>query len=290
MKYLWLLLLYPVLSCGNNKFQNQLLKDVEYLSSDQLKGRKTGTPENAEAARFIAARFKKLGLKPYAPDYLHPFSFAENDTVLNGTNVIAFVPGRKKEVIVISAHYDHLGVINGKIYNGADDNASGTAGLLELARYFANREPNYTLLFAAFDAEEIMLQGSQAFIERPPVLLQDIRLNINMDMISHNNKGELYVAGIFHYPNLQSFLPKGFKSVKLLKGHDRPDQGIDDWTLQSDHGAFHVKKIPFLYFGVEDHKDYHQETDEYKNINKQFFLDAVEAIKQTILKIDKGMK
>ena len=298
MKNLLLLLLLPLCYCVNDSSDNkpvnnsstsQLLKDLEYLSSDSLKGRKTGTPENTVAARFIADRFKKLGLQSYTQDYFHPFSFKYNGAEVKGTNVIAFIPGTKKEAIVISAHFDHIGVADGKIFNGADDNASGTAALLELAAYFKDKKPNYTLLFAAFDGEEMMLQGSKAFVEQSPVPLQNIKLNINMDMISHNDKGELYVAGIFHYPNFEPFLPQGYKSVKLIKGHDKPEQKADDWTLQSDHGSFHLKKIPFLYFGVEDHEDYHRETDEYQNINKVFFLDAVEAIKQTITNIDKSM-
>lgn len=299
MKYLLLLLLLPLSFCVNDRSdskrinvssENQLLKDVEYLSSDSLKGRKTGTPENKVAAEFIASRFKKLGLQAYTGNYFQSFSIKDQDTVLKGANVIGFIPGHKEEVIVISAHFDHVGIIDGKIFNGADDNASGTAALLELAAYFKDKKPNHTLLFAAFDAEEMMLQGSKAFVKQPPVPLQNIKVNINMDMISHNDKGELYVAGTFHYPTLQSLLPEGYGSVKLLKGHDKPTQGSDDWTYLSDHGPFHEKKIPFLYFGVEDHEDYHRHTDEYQNINKRFFLDAVEAIKQTIINIDKGLQ
>jgi len=290
MKYLLLLLILPFGYCSHTQPANQLLTDLEYLSSDSLKGRKTGTPENTVAANFIASRFKQLGLQSYTTDYMQPFRFkGKGNAEIQAANVLAYIPGRKKEVIVISAHFDHVGVANGKIYNGADDNASGTSALLSFAAYFADKQPAYTLLFSAFDAEEMGLQGSKAFVANPPVPLENIKLNINMDMISHNDKGELYVAGTFHYPQLKSLLTKGYGSMKLITGHDNPKQGHDDWTFQSDHGPFHQKRIPFLYFGVEDHKDYHQETDEYRNINKTFFLDAAEAIKQTIIKIDKEL-
>jgi hypothetical protein len=86
---------------------------------------------------------------------------------------------------------------------------------------------------------------------------------------------------------LKQYLPKGYGSVKLIPGHDDPKLGrSDDWTNQSDQGSFNKVGIPFLYFGVEDHKDYHKESDEFKNINKTFFIDAVEAVRQTVKNID----
>ena len=289
MKQFLVLICFSLACCTANKPNNQLLKDVEYLSSYALQGRKTGTPENRIAARFIAERFKQLGLQSYTSDYLQPFSLGRRDSAVSAANVIAYLPGRRTEAIVISAHFDHLGVVGDKIFNGADDNASGTAALLHLAAYFAKRKPNYTLVFAAFDAEEMMLRGSAAFVEKPPLPLENIRLNINMDMVSHNDKGELYVAGTSHYPALKTFLPKTYRSARLLKGHDDPKAGRDDWTTQSDHFSFHRKNIPFLYFGVEDHKDYHRESDEFRNINQKFFIDAVELIKRTVVNIDKNM-
>jgi Zn-dependent M28 family amino/carboxypeptidase len=268
--------------------QPTLLNDIKYLSSDSMKGRKVGTPENHTAALFIAERFRSLKLKSYTKDYLDSFSFTNrNNEQINGANVLAYIPGNTDSVIVISAHFDHLGIKNGEVYNGADDNASGTAGLLSLAAYFSEHKPKHTLLFAAFDAEEQGLIGSDAFVAHSPVPLQKIIIDLNMDMISHNDKGELYVCGTFKYPQLKQYVVADYKSAKLLTGHDDPKLGNDDWTNQSDQGSFAKKNIPFLYFGVEDHKDYHKPTDDFKNINKVFFTDAVEAIKQTALNIDK---
>lgn len=234
-----------------------------------MKGRKVGSPENHTAALFIAARFKSLHLKSYSKDYLDSFTYTnKNNQEITGANVLAYIPGDSDSVIVISAHFDHLGVINGEIYNGADDNASGTAGLLSIANYFSEHKPHHTLLFAAFDAEEESLKGSKAFVTNPPVDLNKIIVDLNMDMISHNDKGELYVCGTFQYPELKQYLVS-YKSAKMLTGHDDPKLGKDDWTYQSDQGSFNKRKIAFLYFGVEDHKDYHKPTDDYENRSNQ---------------------
>ena len=284
-----LLILIPVVlfSFSSGKTQSTLLNDVKYLSSDSMKGRKVGTPENHTAALFLAERFRDLNLKSYTNGYLDSFTFTNrNNKEINGANVLAYIPGDTDSVIVISAHFDHLGIKNGEIYNGADDNASGTAGLLYVAAYFSAHKPKHTLLFAAFDAEEEGLQGSNAFIAHSPVPLQKIIIDLNMDMLSHNDKGELYVCGTFKYPQLKQYLVADYKSAKLLTGHDDPKLGNDDWTDQSDQGSFYKKNIPFLYFGVEDHKDYHKPTDDFENINTGFFIDAVEAIRQTVINID----
>jgi len=267
---------------------HQLLKDVEVLSSDQYEGRKTGT-KGAEMARaYLKERFKAIGLNAYSSSYEQPFSFNDDkQQVIEGKNIVGYVPGRNDGVIVVSAHYDHLGIVGKEIYNGADDNASGVAGLLQLAAYFVKNKPEHTLIFAAFDAEEMGLRGAEAFVANAPVALEKIRLNVNMDMISHNDKGELYVCGTFKYPELKKFIVVDDPDIKVLTGHDDPALGHDDWTDQSDQGAFNRKNIPFLYFGVEDHKDYHKASDEYRNINKAFFIKAVNAIQSIVGHIDK---
>ena len=273
-----------------NKLDNQLLKDVEILSSDAYQGRKTGT-KGAEMARaYIVDRFQKLGLKSYPQNvnYAQEFNFnARGGAKVNGTNIIGYLPGKSTNVVVVSAHYDHLGVVKDQVFNGADDNASGTAGLLKIAEYFAKNKPNNTIIFAAFDAEEMGLQGAKAFVANPPVNINTIAVDLNMDMISHSDKGELYVAGTFKYPNLKKYVDTTRKDIKVILGHDDPKLGHDDWTNQSDQGAFNAKNIPFLYFGVEDHKDYHKATDEYSTITKQFFSNAANAVLEVVKSIDK---
>lgn len=161
-----------------------------------------------------------------------------------------------------------------------------------MAQYFTKHKPSHSLIFAAFDGEEIGLQGSRYFVANLPVKKEQIALNINMDMISRNDKNELYAVGTFHYPQLKTTLEKVQKDakVKLLLGHDDPKLGRDDWTFQSDQGAFQREKIPFIYFGVEDHKDYHQPTDDFENINQEFYVHAVETIIEAVKGFDKDLK
>ena len=299
MKFLYLIPLAITLSCcssvknqsstDSSKLDTQLLKDVETLSSDAYQGRKTGT-KGAEMARaYIIERFQKLGLKSYPQNvnYAQEFTFnSRGGAKVNGTNVIGYIPGKTSNIIVVSAHYDHLGVVKDQIFNGADDNASGTAGLLKIAAYFAKNKPTNTIIFASFDAEEMGLQGAKAFVANPPVPIATIAVNLNMDMISHSDKGELYVAGTFKYPFLKKHIDTNRKDIKVTLGHDDPKLGRDDWTNQSDQGAFNAKNIPFLYFGVEDHKDYHKATDKYETITKQFFSNAANVVLDVVKSID----
>lgn len=288
MKFPFFLFMLLFVACSATKPQS-LLNDVKELSSDKYQGRKTSTEGNRKAADYIVRRFESIGLNRYHNSFRYPFSFKSRGKDIGGTNLIAYIPGKKKDIIVISAHYDHVGVVNGKIYNGADDNASGVAGMLEIANYFKHNQPEHTLLFAAFDGEEMGLQGAKAFLNQAPVDISLIRLNINLDMVSHNDKGELYVAGTYYYPDLKDYLFITNPKIKLLAGHDRPDLSAkDNWTDQGDHGAFYALKIPFLYFGVEDHKDYHQPTDDYENINKEFFKDAVSVVLEVVRNYDQG--
>ena len=284
-----------LLSCGSVKqtpgtpADKQLLSDVEILSSDSYEGRKTDT-KGAEMTRaYLNNRYKSIGLKSFSQlqGYEQPFSFETGKGKVNGKNMIGFIEGKTDEVIVISAHYDHIGIIGNKVYNGADDNASGVAALLKFAEYYQTHKPNRTLIFAAFDAEEMGLQGAKAFVTNPPVNIRQIKLNINMDMISHNDKNELYACGTAKYPSLRNYFHTTNPNLKVLFGHDDPKSGKDNWINQSDHSAFNDKNIPFIYFGVEDHKDYHQSTDDYQNINKTFFIDASNSILEIIINIDK---
>lgn len=298
MKILYIIPLAIMLSCCSSvknqsttalgKLDTQLLKDVEVLSSDAYQGRKTGT-KGAEMARaYIIERFQKLGLKSYPQNvnYAQEFKFKSRGTDVNGTNIIGYIPGKGTNVIVVSAHYDHLGIIKDEVFNGADDNASGTAGLMKIAAYFAKNKPNNTIIFAAFDAEEMGLQGAKTFVANPPVPINTIAVDLNMDMISHSDKGELYVCGTFKYPALKKYVDTTKTNIKVILGHDDPKLGHDDWTNQSDQGAFNAKNIPFLYFGVEDHKDYHKASDEYSTITKQFFSNAADAVLNVVKSVD----
>ena len=262
----------------------QLLADARTLSADDMEGRAVGTPGGERARAYVVRRFKELGLKPFGESYARPFKFTHNTRAgqreREGANVVGYVRGTASpdSYMVVSAHYDHVGVQGGQIYNGADDNASGVAGLLAAAAHFARRPPRHSIIFAAFDAEEAGLRGASAFVADPPVPLSQIALNVNLDMIGRNERGELYAAGAHHHPELRPLVARvaARAPVKLLQGHDDPKLGRDDWTLQSDQGAFHRAGVPFLYFGVEDHRDYHKPTDDFENLSPEFFVRAAE--------------
>lgn len=272
----------------------QLLRDDEILSADDMQGRGIGTEGGTKARNFVADRFKSSGVSSLANTYFQPFEFTNRaGAKISGANVVGVIEGKKykDKYIVISAHYDHLGTRGGVVYNGADDDASGTAALFAIAEYFAKNKPDHSLIFAAFDGEESGLRGSQAFVAAPPVKLESIVLNLNMDMIAHNDVGELYATGTYANPQLKPTLELVAKTakVKLLLGHEGPNVSKqDDWTDQSDQGSFNKVKVPFIYFGVEDHKDYHKPTDDFININQAFYVHAVETILEAVKRFDKS--
>jgi Zn-dependent M28 family amino/carboxypeptidase len=269
---------------------NSLLEDVKTLSSDAYQGRKTGTDGAALARTFLKKRLSEPGLSNYGglQHFEQPFKAKDRTgKMVDAKNLIAYIPGKSPEIIVISGHYDHLGVINEEIYNGADDNASGVAAMLNIAAHYKKSKPDHTLVFAFFDAGELDWQGSGYFVDHAPFDLKKVLLNVNLDMISHNEKNELYAAGTFTNPQLKKYLTHTQPNVKIMLGHDNPEFNVDDWTNQSDQGAFHAKGIPFLYFGVEDHKDYHKASDKFENIQPAFFIDAAEAILEIVDNVDK---
>jgi len=270
---------------------SSMLENLQKLSHDSSEGRRTGTDAAEAARRFIIEKMEDIGLKSLNDDFRHPFNFTtrRGDTI-KAQNVVTYVEGERQETIVITAHYDHLGVRDNIIYNGADDNASGVAALLGLAEYFKTHKPSHTLIFAALDAEEMGLQGAKAFINDESISQDMLKLNINMDMISMNDQNELYIAGTHHYPNLKSIIEQvKVQPLQLKFGHDSPDLGNDDWTNASDHGPFHAKGIPFLYFGVEDHENYHKPTDDFENVNQEFYIRATHAILDCILALDTSL-
>jgi len=268
-----------------------MLNDLRRLSHDAAEGRQTGTKGAEAARRYIAKSFNITNLKKLNKGYLHDFTFENrNGETVEGINIVGYVKGELESVIVITAHYDHLGIRDSLIYNGADDNASGVAALMAIMDYIKQYKPRHTMVFAALDAEEMGLQGAKAFLKDERIPRDNIILNINMDMISRNNKNELHIAGTSQNPDLKPFIEKVDTDVIRFKfGHDTKDLGKDDWTYSSDHGPFHQAGIPFLYFGVEDHEDYHKPTDTYENVDKPFYAKVSNLILEVILELDKGL-
>ncbi len=266
-----------------------LLYHIKTLSSDAFEGRRTGTKGAEKAKNYIIDQFKSLGVEPLFDSYEQDFSFEGKGKTYEGTNVLGLVKGsdNTEEYIIITAHYDHEGIKNGKIYNGADDDASGISALFAFAEHFAKYPPKHNVLLVAFDGEELGLKGAYHFVESNILPTEKMKLNLNMDMVSRSDKKELFVVGTRYNeqftPVIDTF--KNLKSVNLMIGHDGTD-GKDNWTYSSDHAAFHKAKIPFLYFGVPDHKDYHKPTDDFENIHPEFYKNTVQTIIDIFEKLD----
>ena len=274
----------------------RLMSAVTTLADPKFEGRAAGSPGGVAARAWILERYKAIGLHPVSGSYVFPFKFSRKSmTALDGegANVVGMCLGKdpKLPYFVVSAHYDHLGIRDGVVYPGADDNASGVAIILEVAAYCQKNPFRRSIVFAAFDAEEGGLNGSRVFVATPPVPKQRIALNVNLDMVSRSDKREIFIAGTYHTPALKAPLEAVARRapITVLFGHDRPKAiagGVDDWTNQSDHGPFHAATIPFVYFGVEDHADYHKPTDTADKISRGFFVDVAETILDAILQLD----
>lgn len=281
--------------------RSTLFADLEALADPALQGRQTGSPGAVAARGHIADAFRAIGLRPAGTSgYLQPFSFTVRRfgailgsgpfrrTYHDAANVVGRLEGSDpwKRPIVISAHYDHLGVVDGVVYPGADDNASGVAGLLAVARAMKSRAHRHPLVFVAFDAEELNLRGAKAFVrgERH----QDFALNVNLDMISRSADNEIYVAGTSHSPSLRPPIAslQSRTTATIRFGHDTPDLGTGDWTMLSDHGVFHQAGVPFVYFGVEDHEDYHRPTDTLDRVDRRFFADVTALVIEAVVALD----
>jgi Zn-dependent M28 family amino/carboxypeptidase len=270
---------------------DRLLDDLSVLAADSMAGRAVGTDGGRMARDYLGARLAEIGLDVARDTF--DVRRRGGETV-SGVNLRAEISGAVygDAAIVLTAHYDHLGVRDGTIYNGTDDNASGSAALLALAEWLVENPPRHTVHVVFTDAEEGGLQGARAFVAAPPVALDRIVLNINLDMVAHSD-GDLWVAGTYPRPELREVVERveAVAPVVLRFGHDTPaDQGADNWILASDHGPFHERGVPFLYFGVADHPDYHQPTDDLDTIDPAFFSSAVETILRVVEAADQALE
>lgn len=260
----------------------KVLAHISFLSSDELQGRGTGTEGERMAAKYIESQFKKLKLKPYGDNktYRQTFDFKGG---LHGTgdagkasNLVGYLDNGASTTIIIGAHYDHLGTGTqgssldanpaGKIHNGADDNASGVGGLLELARYFKTnkvKEKN-NFLFICFSGEELGLYGSDYFVEQPTIDLATVNYMINLDMVGRLDpkNGGLSVSGTGTSPGWEPLLKK-------LSTTEVPISTDSSGTGPSDHTKFYLKKMPVLHFFTGSHSDYHKPSDDADKINAE---------------------
>ncbi|MDA0214723.1 MAG: M28 family peptidase [Planctomycetota bacterium] len=246
-----------------------LRADVAELSSDEMGGRFFRSPFAEKAAKWIQARFELIGLAPGAASdsYRQPI----DKNVESGPNIIATYPGPGDGFIIVSSHYDHLRpkrTGEDKIFNGADDNASGVAGTLAVARAMkactkAGDGAGCTIIFIAFNGEEAGLLGSSAYVKSPTVPLGQIRGVFNMDMISRGPPREIFIDGGKVGEPVVAALKKANQSIGLkLHLDEHPD-----WLDRSDQGPFLRKNVPAVLFSVEDHEDYHQVTDHVEKID-----------------------
>ena len=271
---------------------------VEFLASPQLAGRSGAN--SAKAADYLIQQFREWKLRPLFPDgtFEQPIPTSaeepgDDNTSANktpriiGRNVGAFLEGSdpklRDELIVIGAHFDHLGVRNGAIYRGADDNASGTAMKLEVARRLATAKPRpkRSIVFVGFDLEEQLLWGSRWFVAHPPFELSRVKLFITADMIGRS-LGDLplptvFVMGSEHAPRLKTLLdevgaPRGLEVARL---------GVDLIGVRSDYGPFWGEKIPFLFFSTGEHPDYHSPRD----VPEKLDFDKVARVSSLVLKV-----
>ena len=259
-------------------------RDIEFLASDRLEGRLAGTPGNDSAAAYLARRYRSLGLTELTPGYLQPFNaLSAQDAHAGRTeprptqNVVALLRGRdpalRDEYIVIGAHFDHLGRspvfaldpdAGDAIRNGADDNASGTAAVLDLARMLAANPPRRSVIFINFSAEELGVLGSSWFVNHPPVPLDRIVAMINFDMVGRLRNDKLIVYGSATATELKGILDSanaaaGSAALRV--------SGSGDGYGPSDQSSFYAKDIPVLHFFTDLHDDYHRATDDADKIN-----------------------
>lgn len=288
---LFLFLIAPGIIIGQVIDKEQLIKDITFLSSPQLEGRATLSEGNRLAQSYIVERFQDLEMTSQFQDFTQYFTMKggrRTQDLHNPANIIGFIPGSETDsLVLVMAHYDHLGIKGKDVYLGADDNASGTAALLAFASHFSDHRPKHSYLFAALDAEELGLLGSKAFLADFPFPLDLVKVVVNMDMISRSETNRLYAVGSRHYPQLKKYLipVQENPSIDLYLGNDG-GPGEKDWLNASDHGPFHAKGIPFLYFGVDDHEDYHKPTDSVDRIDPEFYTKATELILQVLLLIE----
>lgn len=272
---------------------------ITYLASDELEGRAPGTKGEKLAQEYIIKEFKSYGLRPAGEKkFLQHFDYTERPHAHHadgkgvkriGSNVIGYLDNGAPKTILIGAHYDHLGAEDGrgssldadptgKIHNGADDNASGVAGLLELARFYAGNgvKEKVNFLFMAFSAEEAGLIGSKYFTQHPTRKAEEWLCMVNMDMIGRfrDSTQSLVVGGVgtspIWIPMLKNLNP-GFQL-----SFDTAGMG------PSDHASFYLKDLPVLHYFTGTHSDYHKPSDDVDKINFPGEIKVLDYIRRVI--------
>ena len=285
----------------------QIKKDVYFLASDKLAGRGTSDAGGAMAARYICSRFKQIGLLPKGDNngYLKAYEYKAPANPHMGidsaaktshsNNVVGYIDNGAPNTIIIGAHYDHLGKgydgnsldanPQGKIHNGADDNASGVAGVIALANYYQknNVKEKYNLLFICFSGEELGLYGSKKFCDNPSIDLSTVDFMLNMDMIGRlDSLNRLLVYGVGTAADLYSVIKNTKTDFKIKTD----SSGIGP----SDHTSFYLKDIPVLHFFTGSHSDYHKPSDKADKVNYEGEKKVLEYIVAVVNELDSHPK
>ncbi len=260
----------------------RIRRDVAWLADDAREGRGTGTAGNDSAAAYVARRFAALGLRPAGDSgYRQPFiaravarQHAGQRWELPTANVVARLdgtdPALRDQVVIVGAHLDHLGrdtagaldpEAKDAIRNGADDNASGTAAVLELARLFARQPARRTIVFVAFSGEELGLLGSAWFADHLPVPREQVVAMANFDMVGRLANDALQVYGVATAAELPAIVDSANVAPRFRL------TATGDGFGSSDHASFYAKNLPVLHFFSGTHADYHRASDDAERIN-----------------------
>ncbi len=244
----------------------RLRNHVETLASPEFGGRRGAGAR--KAAEYIVDAFRELGLEPLFDGAYEQKIPGKEPGELLGRNVGAMLigsdPELKDEWIILSAHYDHLGVRGGVLYPGADDNASGVAMMLELARSIveSGQKPRRSLMFVGFDLEENGLWGSRHFAEHPPIPLERVGLFLTSDMIARSLGGVcdsyVFAMGSEHAPRLRDWIEQAAEGLPVKVGIVGSDLLFFD---RSDYGPFRIREIPYLFFSTGENPRYHTPQD-----------------------------
>jgi len=268
---------------AQSTLKERLEQHVYTLASDSLKGRKAGTDHGRMAADYIAAQFEEIGIKPFlASGFLQIFDWKFQ-------NVVGIIPGNdsilKHEYIIVGAHYDHLGVRNGEIYNGADDNASGVAVLIELARELKREQLNLkrSIILVAFDAEEIGLLGSYNFSNLPNISKNNVKLMISIDMVGwYEKSGKVKYQGTGTIKTGKKLILNDEYTPKELNVVAKKFEVIP----ATDSYPFRKKGIPTLWVTTGIVSPYHKPQDDAHLIDYNGMALITENLKNVILNYD----
>lgn len=265
---------------------------ISFLASEELEGRESGREGGQLAANYVESNFRRVGLKPLAnQDGAYQIEFEIKRPNLTCRNVVGVLAGTNPDYadsyIAIGGHHDHAGVggpgamgFPGEIHNGADDNASGTSGVLELAEYYAANPLEHPIIFMTFSAEERGLLGSKALVDSNVLDNDKIMFMINLDMIGRLDEDYLFVGGLGTATELHDLLDPVFEKSDLeLELNDKGE-------APSDNTSFFHGGIPALFFFTNVHADYHMPGDDADKINYEGEVRVLNLVNEVIKTLD----